>query len=215
MDLAGLDMLVLAVVGVLAAVGAMRGFVTEVLTLIAWVAAVIALKLFYQPLKATMATSFGSEVTAAAIGFVLVFFGTFFLFRLVAQRLGERTRKSVVGPIDRVLGLGFGAIKGLIAMSVAFLVFTRGYALIWGGDERLPEWLTVARTEPLLDVTSRAIIDFAEDRQKGNGLGDEGTRGEIAEIPGPDAAVDPEEGYTEQAREALDELLEDSGGTEI
>jgi membrane protein required for colicin V production len=213
MEMTSFDILVLIIVGALAAMGAVRGFVTEVLTLMAWVAAVIALRLFY-PFGKTVAAGFtGSETGAAVIAFVVLFFGVFFAFRLLGRMLGERTRKSVVGPIDRVLGLGFGAVKGLIAVSLVFLVLTRGYALIWGGDEKLPEFLTAARTEPLLDVTSRAIVDYAVDRQRGSGIGDAGVRGEVADIPGHGPAAD--EGYPEETRDALDDLLDESGGTEI
>lgn len=215
MQMMSFDILVLLIVGGLAVMGAVRGFVTEVLTLMAWVAAVIALRLFY-PAGKTIAAGFtGSETGAAVIAFVVLFFGVFFLFRLLGRMLGDRTKKSVVGPIDRVLGLGFGAVKGLIAVSLVFLVLTRGFALIWGGDEKLPEFLTAARTEPLLDVTSRAIIDYASERQRGTGIGDDGTKGEVARIPGPGPADDSDEGYSEQSRDALDNLLDESDATEI
>ena len=210
MDMTSFDILVLLVVGALAVMGAVRGFVTEILTLIAWVAAVIGLKLFYPVGKTAMAGFTGSETGAAVIAFVVLFFGLFLAFRLVGRMLGDRVKKSVVGPIDRVLGLGFGAVKGLIAVSLVFLVLTRGHALIWGGDEPLPEFLTAARTEPLLDITSRAIIDYASERQKGKGLGAEA--GEVATIPGHGPARD--EGYGEAEREALDDLVGDSA-TEI
>jgi membrane protein required for colicin V production len=212
MEMTSFDILVLLVVGALAAMGAVRGFVTEVLTLMAWVAAVIALKLFYPSGKGVAAGLVSSETGAAMLSFVVIFFGVFLSFRLLGRMLGERTKKSVVGPVDRVLGLGFGAVKGLIAVSLVFLVLTRGHALIWGGDEKLPEFLTAARTEPLLDVTSRAIIDYAADRQRRTGIGDEGAPGEVETAA--EGSAD-EEGYTEEARDALDTLLDESGGTEI
>ncbi len=214
MDMTGFDIVVLLIVGALAVLGAIRGFVTEILTLLAWVAAVVALKLFYPAGKAIAAGMVGSEVAAAVIAFVVIFFGTFFLFRLVGRLLGDRTKRSVIGPIDRVLGLGFGAVKGLIVVSLIFLVVTRGHALIWGGGERLPEWLLAAKTEPLLDITSRAIIDYAEDRQEGLGLGSESA---------PQSSSDDHnysdtsggEGYTDEERDALDDLLDDAGNTQI
>lgn len=207
MEMTGFDIVVLLIVGALAVLGAIRGFVTEILTLLAWVAAVVALKLFYPAAKTFAAGMVGNETGAAALAFAVVFFGVFFLFRLVGRLLGDRTKRSVIGPIDRVLGLGFGAVKGLIVVSLIFLVVTRGHALIWGGKERLPEWLLAARTEPLLDITSRAIIDYAEERQAGLGLGDDSPRGEDKTSSG--------EGYSDEDRDALDDLLDDSGGTEI
>ncbi len=213
MDMTGFDIVVLLIVGALAALGAIRGFVTEILTLLAWVAAVVALELFYPAGKLIAAGMVGSEVAAAAIAFVVIFFGTFFLFRFVGRLLGDRTKRSVIGPIDRVLGLGFGAVKGLIVVSLVFLVVTRGHALIWGGNEKLPEWLLAAKTEPLLDITSRAIIDYAEDRQEGLGLGDDRPRTAPEDQHYSDTSGG--EGYTHEERDALDDLLDDAGSTEI
>lgn len=205
MDVTTFDILVLLIVGLLAVMGAVRGFVTEILTLLSWVAGVIALTLFYPSAKAIAAVYIGGETAAAATAFVAVFLSVFILFRLVAKALGNRTKRSVVGPVDRVLGLGFGAVKGLIIVSLLFLVLTRGHALLWGAGERLPEWLTAARTEPLLDVTSRAIIDFSTERQRGQGLGDDAAKRSEGE----------EGGYTDETRDALDDLLEETGGTQI
>ena len=206
MDMTGFDIVVLLIVGALAVLGAIRGFVTEILTLLAWVAAVVALKIFYPAGKLIAAGMVGSEVAAAAIAFVVIFFGTFFLFRLVGRLLGDRTKRSVIG-------LGFGAVKGLIVVSLVFLVVTRGHALIWGGNEKLPEWLIAAKTEPLLDITSRAIIDYAEDRQEGLGLGDDRPRAAPEDQHYSDTSGG--EGYTHEERDALDDLLDDSSGTEI
>lgn len=205
MDVTTFDILVLLIIGMLAVFGMIKGFVTEILSLLAWVAAVIALKLFYPAGKDIAAGLTGSETGAAILGFVIIFFGVFFAFRLIGRALGDRTKKSIVGPIDRVLGFGFGAVKGLIVVSLVFLVITRGHALIWGGDEKLPAWLTAAQTEPLLDVTSRAIIDFAAERQHGRGLGDDAAKTPVA----------GEEGYSAGERDALDDLLDTAGRTEI
>ena len=41
-------------------------------------------------------------------------------------------RQSVVGPVDRVLGAGFGALKGLIGATILYLVLNLGYDTIWG-----------------------------------------------------------------------------------
>jgi membrane protein required for colicin V production len=209
-----LDIFTLVVVGALAVRGVLRGFVTEVLSLMAWVAAVIALNLFYAAGKQIAAGFVGSELAAAALAFGAIFLGVYLAFRFVATQLGNRTKRSIVGPIDRVLGLGFGALKGLIIVSLAFLVFTRGYALLFGGNEKLPDFVREAHTAPLLDMTSRAIIDYAEERQEGSGLGDDGR--EAIDPAGKDVPLGADdEGYTEDDRGALDDLIGESGGTEI
>ncbi len=59
--------------------------------------------------------------------------------KLIAGRLGERSRKSVLGPIDRVLGFGFGAVKGAIIVVMAFsLLVLRLRSRCWGISGRPP-----------------------------------------------------------------------------
>src|SRR3546814_11282831 len=72
MGLTTLDILVLLIVGGGAVLGLMRGFVTEVLSLFAWVAIVFVLKLFHTPLAAMLAPVVGTVGGAAVLAFVLI-----------------------------------------------------------------------------------------------------------------------------------------------
>src|SRR3546814_2706476 len=101
MGLTTLDILVLLIVGGGAVLGLMRGFVTEVLSLFAWVAIVFVLKLFHTPLAAMLAPVVGTVGGAAVLAFVLITGVTWFGGRMVANALGRRTRNSIVGPVDR------------------------------------------------------------------------------------------------------------------
>src|SRR3546814_18930413 len=56
------------------------------------------------------------------LAFVLITGVTWFGGRMVANALGRRTRNSIVGPVDRALGFGFVALKGLILASLLFLL---------------------------------------------------------------------------------------------
>lgn len=191
-----LDIVVMLMIGLAALVGVMRGFVTEILSLIAWVAGVAALRLFYEPGAALAASVTGTETGGAILAFVLIFLVTFIAFRLVARTLGERTRQSIIGPIDRVLGLGFGAIKGLIGASLLFLLVNLFFDVVWGPKEAKPDWLRSAKTYPLLKLSSQAIVDWVEERR---------------DDTGPAGPIDGSGGYEDAARAKLEELFKDSG----
>jgi membrane protein required for colicin V production len=160
-----LDIFVLLLIGGGAAFGLFRGFVMETLSLIAWVLAVFAIRMFHAPVAAILTEYVGTPSGAAALAFVLVFGVTFAIGKFIASALGARTRKSVLGPVDRVLGGGFGAIKGLIGATLLFLAFTLAYDTIYGGGSLRPEWLRLSRTFPLLDASGRAISEFLEERR--------------------------------------------------
>lgn len=160
-----LDILVLIFVGGGALLGLMRGFVTEVLSLFAWVAAVVALKLFYTPAALIIGTWLHTKAGASLLAFVLVFAIVFFGGRMVAERIGRRTRSSILGPIDRTLGLGFGALKGLIGVTLLFMLGNLVYDLGYGGATPRPDWVREARSISLLQASRHAIDDMIAKRR--------------------------------------------------
>ena len=88
------------------AVGFVRGFVHEVISLFAWVVAIAMLKLFHAQLWAGLTgTVVTSPAAAAVLAFAILFVPSFLIVKLLARAIGGRTRKhAVLGPFDRVLG---------------------------------------------------------------------------------------------------------------
>jgi membrane protein required for colicin V production len=160
-----LDIIVLLFVGGGALLGVLRGFVTEVLSLFAWVAAVIALKLFYTPVSLILGHYLHTTTGASLLAFVLVFVVVFFGGRMVANRIGRRTRTSILGPIDRTLGLGFGALKGLIGVTLLFMLGNLVFEIYYGGAAQRPEWVRDARSISLLQASRHAIDDLVAKRR--------------------------------------------------
>lgn len=167
MALTGLDIIVLIAIGGAAVLGFMRGFVTEVLALLAWLLVVLAIKLFHTPLAALLAGVVGTAQGAAVLAFAALGGGSYLIGRLIANTVGARTRKSILGPIDRALGLGFGALKGLILASIAFLLLVLVFDTVGGGPAKRPEWIRTSTSYPMLDATSRTIADFVDRRRRG------------------------------------------------
>jgi membrane protein required for colicin V production len=115
----------------------------------------------------------GCAVLGLLRGFVLetlsliawVFGITFGAGKLLAHAIGRRTRQSILGPVDRVLGAGFGAVKGLIGATLVFLAFSLVYDTFYGSTARRPDWLSDARTYPLLNASGQAISEFVAERR--------------------------------------------------
>jgi membrane protein required for colicin V production len=165
MGLTALDMLVLLLVGGGLVLGFLRGFITEMLSLLAWVAAIVALKLLHDPATNALTGIVGTYAGAAVLAFALVFGVVFIGGKLVARQIGGRTKTSVVGPIDRFLGGGFGALKGLIGATLLYLAANLVYDTIYGRTAERPDWMANSRTYPLLHASGRAIVDFVEARR--------------------------------------------------
>ncbi len=150
-----------------AAVGFLRGFVHEVLSLLAWAVAIAMLKLFHPQLWQGLINSWDTSSPAAAvIAFAILFVPSFLLVKLLARSLGRKTRRvRLLGPVDRVLGGGFGMLKGLLGATLFFLLANLSTDLVYGPEAQRPQWMTSSRTFPLLNASGRAIVDWVEARR--------------------------------------------------
>ena len=78
--------------------------------------------------------------------------------------VGTRARDSLLGPLDRVLGFGFGAVKGAIIVVIGFALLVLGYDTVWGEEGR-PNWIVTARTYPSINAGSEALVGYIHDRR--------------------------------------------------
>lgn len=108
--------------GVLAAsmlLGAWRGLMFEVLSLVSWVAAFVLAQWLAADVAQRLPMTGASDVVRYAAGFVLVFIAAVMLGSLMAAML--KSLMSAVGlrPIDRALGAVFGSIRGVLLLLLA------------------------------------------------------------------------------------------------
>jgi membrane protein required for colicin V production len=149
------------------AIGFVRGFVHEVISLLAWIVAIAMLKLFHTQLWSGIENSFHTSVAAAAVlAFAILFVPSFLIVKLLARSLGGRARRhAVLGPFDRVLGGGFGALKGLLGATLFFLLANLATDMVYGPQAERPQWMLKSRTYPLLNASGRAIVDWVQTRR--------------------------------------------------
>lgn len=161
----GFDIAVLLLAGIGAVTGFLRGFVQEILSLGAWVLALFAIRFLHTPLSAALQPMIGTESGAAVLAFALLLLVPYAGVKLVANWAGGRSRASALGPIDRVLGFGFGAVKGIIIIVLAFSAVVLGYDTIWGPGGR-PDWITQARTYPFVNASSEELVKMIAERRR-------------------------------------------------
>jgi membrane protein required for colicin V production len=161
-----LDIFVILMLGGGTLVGFVRGFVYELLSLGAWLVAIVALKLFHEPVTTGVSDLTSTGPGAAALAFALIFLPVFVLLRLLARSLGKRSRASVLGPVDRFLGGGFGMLKGLVGATLVFLLTNFATDMVYGAEAERPEWMRNSRTFPLLNASGRAIVDRVQAYRK-------------------------------------------------
>jgi len=115
----------LAVLGVMILSGLLalsRGLVREVLSIGAWVGAVVVALTFLPALRPFLGPYVPSPEWTDPTGYILLFLVSLILLSLVAKAIGGAVRSSAVGGIDRTLGLVFGLARGAVLAIAVYIV---------------------------------------------------------------------------------------------
>ncbi len=160
----GFDLIVLLIAGIAAVGGFLRGFMQEILSLAAWVLAALAIRYLHTDLTLAMQPYLGDGVATSVLAFALLLLIPYAAMKVIANNVGTLSRKSVLGPVDRVLGFGFGAVKGMLIVVVAFSLLVLGYDAVWDYRGR-PTWMTTARSYEFVDGASRSLSEVLAERR--------------------------------------------------
>lgn len=116
MTLAALDWIILAILLLSMAIGAWRGLVYEVLSVLGWVAAFIAAQLYAATVGQMLPMSGATDALRYAAGFVLTFIASAFAAGLLAWLAKKLIETVGLRPVDRSLGAFFGLLRGIIIL---------------------------------------------------------------------------------------------------
>jgi membrane protein required for colicin V production len=143
-----LDLILLIVMLVSALLAMIRGFMREILSIAAWVAAAVATLYLYSRLLPLAKQYFTSDIVAAAAVVGGVFLGTLLIVSVITVRISDMILDSRIGALDRTLGFVFGLARGLIIVVVAFLFFD------WLVPQKSqPSWVSTAKSKVVLQST--------------------------------------------------------------
>ncbi len=117
-----LDWIFLGVLVFSMALGAWRGLVYEVLSVLSWIAAFVLAQWFAPDVAVRLPMEGAGDSIRYAAGFVLVFIATIFAGSFIAFLIKKLTASVGMGPADRLLGAGFGLVRGLVILLVVCLV---------------------------------------------------------------------------------------------
>jgi len=162
--MAGLDIIVLIIVAVAAVGGFMRGLVQEVLSLASWMLAAFSVHFLHPALYKSMRNLYDVEPATPLLAFAILLLIPYAAMKVIAGNVSGASDGAVLGPVDRVLGFGFGAVKGALIAVFAFSVLVLGFDGDWGYKGR-PTWVTLARTYPAADAFSRQLLPLIAQRR--------------------------------------------------
>ena len=172
-----LDVALLAIVAISGLVAMYRGFTREVLSIVSWVAAGLALLYFirsHRGLAEEVARQFSDPVQTVhvyiaqvAIG-ALIFLFVLIVVHLITSHISDSILDSRVGAIDRILGLAFGMVRGFVLVVIPYM-FAVSFickdgatrALAQGCQQgELPRWVEQSRSLGVISETSGALYSI-------------------------------------------------------
>ena len=103
--------------------GAIRGFVTEFLSMASIILGVAAAVLFSKPLASAFQGFLGESMWVRVIAFLGLFVAGYLAVKLVEGLLHKGIEKLNLNKLDRVLGLLLGLLEGVLVVSVAIFLF--------------------------------------------------------------------------------------------
>ncbi len=215
----GLDLAVGIVLLISALVAFMRGFVHEVLSIVAWVGAVMAAiygLVFVRPVAHGIIPIDWAADTAAA---VVIFLAVLLALSILTNAVARSIQKSALNNLDRSLGFVFGLARALVILGTGLIITD------WLTNYDRPRWMVQAKTLPVIELTAdglktilpqtfMAAGDAAKDgAAKINKVIDAKETLDRLTRPSPQGAADkegakPEGGYDDKERKTLDSLID-------
>ncbi len=157
-----LDIILLVVMMISALLAMVRGFMREVLSIAAWVAAALATVYTFPKLVPLAKQYFTNDIVANAAVVGGVFLGTLLVVTIITAKISDMILDSRIGALDRTLGFLFGLARGLLIVVVGFLF------LAWlVPDRSQPEWVRNAKSRVVLKGTGDWLMSMLPDDPEG------------------------------------------------
>ncbi|MFN3559113.1 MAG: CvpA family protein [Brevundimonas sp.] len=149
----GFDVVAILVLIASAAAGWVRGGTREIITLLSFVLAafiaLVALPLTAPIGRAIVDVDWIGTIFAAILSFLIIYFG----IRIFGSILSKRAQAHPqLGGIDRIVGVGVGAARGLVLLGAIHLVIVAALP-----GEKTPRWLSEAALRPVTAGAARVI----------------------------------------------------------
>jgi membrane protein required for colicin V production len=154
--LTALDLFVLLVVLLSTLLALFRGMSREALNLAAWLGAAAAAWLGWPQVEPLLEPYIADATIRMIAAIAIAFLVPLLVLIVVANMVASLIEGSFLAPVDRALGIAFGALRGVVLVLVTYLVL-----LFVFPPPSQPSWITEAMTQPWLDRGLRFARSWA------------------------------------------------------
>lgn len=208
------DVVVLVILVVSGIFAFIRGFVHELLAVVAWIGAALA-TVYGIDYVIPLARKLTTIQTVADIGSgVLIFLFVLIVLTVLTRYLSRRVQGSALSTLDRSLGLLFGIVRGAALICLAWLVVS------WALPRRdLPDMVIEARSLPLVDQGKDLLLALvpadmrprsATENQEAQPESNQQSFEQLVRPPAKATGPESTSGYNDDQRKDMERLIESS-----
>ena len=145
-DINTLDIILLISIIISIIIGYNRGLIKESFSIFNWLfSSWLAFK-YYPSLKIILRDFISTEIIADALSFGLIFLTMIIIITMISNFISKNIKKSLLGPIDKTLGMFFGLIR---AFTLILVLVIAGNQTIWKNNT-VPFLLSEAYSYPII-----------------------------------------------------------------
>ena len=141
------DWVILGIVLISSLMSLRRGFVREAISLATWVAAFVIGRLFYEVLADIIAGYFDAAPSVhQLVAFLILFIATLIVGNLIGSLFASLIKLTGLSATDRVLGVGFGALRGGLVVVIMLVLLKMTPAIEdpwWRESQLIPHFLVM------------------------------------------------------------------------
>ena len=116
------DYAVLTIIAASVLLGLWRGVVSEILALAAWIVAFLVARAAAADVANWLAAHIAEPGLRLPVAYVLVFVGVLLVFAIARMLISLMLKAVGLGLLDRLLGAGFGVLRGTLVVLAVVLV---------------------------------------------------------------------------------------------